>query len=213
MGPFVAQDRTGFGDTTLRGRWDAFEAPMPYEHSPIPWPSLTFVASLRMPTATMDDSERGSSGRTGSIGSSASSEGLGAWETALGAVLIRELVTNWEMIGYIEGAYRFSDHWLNIDRHLAPRFLGQIGIRYTPTMLTALGFFTDFGWEGNISYAGRDILDTGQRLWTVGLYGSFRTSVNGLRWGGLVRYAPPVSDIGKNATGTTTLGVSLGYAF
>jgi hypothetical protein len=210
--PDVASRRTGFGDTTLRVRWDAFEQPMPWQKPALPWPSLTVVASLRMPTAEQEDTASGSSGRTGSIGSSASSEGLGTWEPALSVVILREIDPRVQVIGFLEGAYRFSDSFLGLDRHLAPRFLAQVGARYLPTPLTAIGFFTDLGWEGDLAFEGRTQPDTGQRLWTLGLYGSFRTSMRGLRWGGLVRWAPPVSDIGKNATATTTFGVSLGYA-
>jgi hypothetical protein len=209
--PDVSDEHTGFGDTTVRVRWDAFEQPMPYENVAFPWPSLTLVTSLRMPTAERTVGALGS-GRTGSIGSSASSEGLGTWEPALGAVVIREVHPKIDVIGYFEGAYRFPDTWLGVERHLAPRFLAQVGARYLPTPLTALGFFTDIGWEGDLAFQGKTQPDTGQRLWTVGVYGSLRTSFNGLRWGALLRWAPPVDDVGKNATGSTTFGVSLGYA-
>jgi hypothetical protein len=209
--PYVADENTGFGDTTGRVRWDAFEQPMPYENVAFPWPSFTLVASLRMPTATKTQGSLGS-GRTGSIGSSASSEGLGTWEPSLGAVVIREVHPKVHVIGYFEGAYRFPDTWLGVERHLAPRFLAQVGARYLPTALTAIGIFTDLGWEGDLAFGGKTQPDTGQRLWTVGAYGSLRTSFNGLRWGALVRWAPPADGIGKNATGSTTFGVSLGYA-
>lgn len=211
--PDVADERTGFGDTTLRLRWDALEQPMPYQHVAFPWPSITLVGSLRMPTAARTQGASGASGRTGSIGSAASSEGLGAWEAGLGVVAIREVDPQVELVGFFEAAYRFSDTWLGLSRHLPPRFLGQIGARYLPTPLTALGVFTDLGWEGNLAFEGRTQPDTAQRLWTLGAYGSFRTSFDGLRWGALVRWAPPVSDIGKNATAVTTFAVSLGYAF
>jgi hypothetical protein len=208
--PYAPSHRTGLGDTTLRVRFDALEEPMPFERPVLPWPAVSGIVSLRMPTASGAGSE--SSGTTGAIGSSASSEGLGAWETAAGVVLLGTIATKWQVTGFGEAAYRFPDTSLGLARHLPPRLFGQLGARYAPTPTTALGVLTDLGWEGNVRIRDDPGNGTSQRLWTLALFGSFRTSPKGLRWGALVRVAPPIDGVSRNATGTTSLGISLGYA-
>jgi hypothetical protein len=209
-GPGSASARTGFGDTTLRARWDAVAEPLPFESQVLPWPAVSFVLSSRMPTATGAGS--GSSGTTGSIGSSTSSEGLGAWETGAGVVFVRRFWTRWQLTGFGEAAYRFPDTSLGLARHLPPRLFAQIGARYAPTPTTAVGALTDLGWEGDVVIQGDPGRGTSQEAWSVAAFGTFRTSPNGLRWGALLRWVPPVDGISRNATATTSLAVSLGYA-
>jgi hypothetical protein len=186
---------------------------MPYAHPAFPHPAVTAVASLRMPTSP---SGRGStsvfSGQTGSIGSSASSEGLGAWEPALGVGLVRTVRERFQFSLFGEAAYRFPDTYLGIDRHLAPRFYAQLGGRYAPTTASGLGLSTDLGVEGDIAYRGVTKADTNQQLWTVSAYGYFTAEPTKLRVGALVRYAPPIDGASKNAVRATSLGVSIAYA-
>jgi hypothetical protein len=207
--------RTAFGDTTLRARWDALDEPMPYEETALPWPSVTVLLSLRIPTSP---SGRGGvqenvfSGTTGSVGSSASSEGLGAWEPSLGAAFVRSFGDLFQTSAYFEAAYRFPDDYIGRYRHLGPRVFGQIGARYAPSPTTGIGLMTDLGWEGDVTYE-RTIPNSSQRLWTISAFGYLRAEPSRLRWGMLVRYAPPVDSIGKNASQSTSVGVSLGYVF
>jgi hypothetical protein len=210
-GPDSASRHTGFGDTTIRVRWDALDEPMPFERRALSWPAISGVLSVRMPTASGVASD--SSGTTGSIGSSASSEGLGAWETAAGVVLLHSFGARWQVSGFGEAAYRFPDTSIGLERHRPPRLFGQVGARYAPTPTTAVGALTDLGWEGNVTINGEPEPATSQRLWAVSAFGTFRTSPSGLRWGTLLRWVPPVSGFNRNATGTTSLGVSIGYAF
>jgi hypothetical protein len=207
--------RTAFGDTTIRARWDAIDEPMPYEHPRIPWPAVSVILSLRMPTSPSGRGEAASvfSGTTGSVGASATSEGLGAWEPSLGVAAVRSFDERWQMSAYVEAAYRFPDSYLGIDRHLGPRVLAQLGARFAPTNTTGVGLTTDYGWEGPVSYEGMPPGDTSQRIWTVGAFCYLRAEPSRLRWGAMVRYAPPIDGVGKNASQSTSVAVSLGYVF
>src|SRR5262249_40210652 len=95
--------RTAFGDTTLRARWAVLEEPMPFEHPSIAWPAVTVLLSLRIPTSPSgrDGSESIFSGTTGSVGASASSEGLGAWEPSLGAAFVRSFGELFQASAYL----------------------------------------------------------------------------------------------------------------
>jgi hypothetical protein len=207
--------RTAFGDTTVRARWDAIDEPMPYQHPRIPWPALSLIVSLRMPTSPSGRGDASSvfSGTTGSVGSSATSEGLGAWEPSIGVAAVRSFDEHWQVSAYVEGAYRFPDSYLGVDRHLGPRLLAQLGARYAPTSTVGVGLTTDYGWEGPVSYPGTPTGDTSQRIWTVGAFCYLRAQPSRLRWGGMVRYAPPIDGVGKNASQSASVAVSLGYVF
>jgi hypothetical protein len=185
---------------------------MPYEKPALPWPSLTLIFSLRVPTASLGRDESGAfSGTTGSVGSSASSEGLGAWEPGLTAALVRNVDDRFQLGVAGEAAYRFPDTSLGLERHLAPRFFAQLGARYSPSSSTGVGLLTDLGAEGDVSLEGTTQPATSQRLWTIGAYGYVRVEGTGLRWGALVRYAPPIDGVGRNASRATSLSMSLGY--
>jgi hypothetical protein len=203
--------RTAFGDTTVRARWDAVDEPMPYQHPRIPWPAVTLLLSLRMPTSPSGRSDF--SGTTGSVGASATSEGLGAWEPSLGAALVRTFGPRFQASAYLEAAVRSADTYLGRERHLGPRVFAQIGARYAPTPTTGIGVLTDYGWESEVAFDGRTDPDTSQRVWGVGAFCYLRAEPSRLRWGALVHYAPPVDGIGKNASQSTSVAVSLGYVF
>jgi hypothetical protein len=211
--PFFHTQRTAFGDTTIRARWDALDEPMPYEHEP--WPSVTLLLAVRLPTSPSgrDEGPNPFSGTTGSVGASASSEGLGAVEPSLGAAFVRSFGEKWQASAYLEGAFRFADTYIGRDRQLGPRLFAQAGARYAPSTSTGIGVMTDLGWEGNVAYYGHTQPDTSQRIWTVGAFGYVRAEPSRLRWGALVRYAPPLDTIGKNASQSTSVAVSLGYVF
>jgi hypothetical protein len=213
--PYFDQTRTAFGDTTLRARWDAIDEPMPFEHPRFPWPALTLIVSLRMPTSPSGrgDATNPFSGTTGSVGASATSEGLGAWEPSIGAAFVKTFDERWQMSAYVEGAYRFPDSYIGRDRHLGPRVLAQLGARFAPTPTTGVGLTTDYGWEGDVAYDGATAPNSSQRLWTVGAFCYLRAVPSRLRWGAMVRYAPPIDGVSKNASQSTSFAVSLGYVF
>ncbi|HEX3597031.1 MAG TPA: hypothetical protein VHU80_18105 [Polyangiaceae bacterium] len=213
--PFFHEERTALGDTTLRARWDAIDEPMPYERVRIPWPSVTVLFSLRAPTspAGNSDSTGAFSGTTGSVGSSSTSEGLGAWEPSIGGAFVRTLDERWQVSAYLEAAYRFSDTYIHRDRHLGPRVFAQAGARFAPTPTTGIGVLTDYGWEGDVSYEGHTTPDTSQRIWGIGAFCYLRAEPSRLRWGALVHYSPPFDGVSKNASQSTSVAVSLGYVF
>jgi hypothetical protein len=211
---YVSSARTGFGDTVLRVRWDAIDEPMPFTPSKAPWPAVSFVAAVRAPTAARGATSATFSGTTGSVGASASSEGLGAWEGSAAAVFMRSVGNDWMLSAVGEAAYRLPDSWTGIPRHLGPRIFAQLGARYSPTNVVAFGVLTDLGWEGAVTYEGETApTDSSQRLWTISGYFLLKPPGTGFRWGLLARTAPTVSSVGKNAVATTSAAVSVGYAF
>jgi hypothetical protein len=64
-----------------------------------------------------------------------------------------------------------------------------------------------------VAYDGATNPDTSQRVWTVGAFCYLRAEPSRLRWGAMVRYAPPIDGVGKNASQSTSVAVSLGYVF
>ncbi len=212
--PDFASAHTGVGDSIFRFRWDALDEPMPYVRSVLPWPAVSLVASIRAPTASLGrDSSGVFSGTSGSVGSAASSEGLGAWETSLALGLTRSISPKFLVSLAGEAAYRFPDSSLGLPRHLAPRLFVQAGGRYAPTPDIGVGVLTDLTGEGDVSYDnGPPLRATSERLWAVGLYGYFRVRDTGFRCGTMFRFEPPLDDISRNATRATSLSVSLGYA-
>jgi hypothetical protein len=208
----LSSTRTGFGDTILRVRWDAIDEPMPFEK--LPWPALSVVAAVRAPTAARGATSATFSGTTGSVGASASSEGLGAWEGSAALVLAKAVGTQWMLSALGEAAYRLPDTWTGIPRHLGPRGFAQIGIRYSPANVASFGVLTDLGWEGAVHYDGETSpTDSSQRLWTVSGYFLLKPPGTQFRWGLLARTAPRLDGIGKNAVAATSASVSIGYAF
>jgi hypothetical protein len=207
-----ASKSSGVGDAILRARWEALDAPMPMSDSP-PWPSVAALFMLRVPTASTDrTSGVGGYGTTRTLGASASSQALGAWELALGADLERALSSTWRVSALGEAALRLPDDALGLERQLGPRVLGQIGLRYVPVVQFAFDLSTDLSWEGDVELDGQTKRGTTQRRWTLGAFASYRVPKTGLRAGALLRYAPPVSGVSVNAIAATALGVSLGYA-
>jgi hypothetical protein len=212
--PGFSSERTGFGDATLRARWDAIDEPMPFEEPAVPYPSAGLVLGLRVPTGTLERVDTGTvqSGTTGALGTTASSQGLGAWEVNLGAVLDRRLSSRLRIGAVGELGYRFPDDSTGIERHLGPRALGVLSLTYRPSPLIGIAPLTDLGWEGDIAFDGETALGTGQRLWTIGVLAFLVPDRSKLRSGVMLRYAPPVEDINVNAVGATSFSVSLGYA-
>ena len=201
----------GFGDTTLRLRWEAVDEPMPLDS----WvPALAVLFVTRAPTGSLDDdpASGAAAGTTGSIGSSASSQGLGTWEFSLAVEAAKSFGMEWQAIALLEAAYRLPDDALHIERQLGPRALGQVSLRYAPTLEFSLGVMTDLGWEADVELDGLTKNGTAQRLWTVGAFASWLLSSTGLRAGVLVRHAPAFDSVSANALGATGLGVSLGLS-
>jgi hypothetical protein len=212
-----ASQQTGFGDLSLHVRYEAIDEPMPFEQPPLLHPSLAMIVGLRTPSGSLELADaRGEggamSGTTGSAGASASSQSLGAWEPSIAVELRQTEKARYQLSFVGEGAYRFPDSRLGVDRHLGPRLLAQLNFRYIPSAVWGVGALTDLGWEDAVSIDGMRHQGSGQRLWSVGLYGYVSVAETGFRAGAMVRHAPPLSGVSVNAVGATTLAVSVGYA-
>lgn len=211
VAPGLSADGSGSGDALLRARWDAIDQPMPLHSSPLP--GLALALALRVPTGDQGTDVSGvTSGSTGSVGSSAASTTLGAWELALGVELSKSYGAHWAATLYGEGAYRLPDDTLGIDRQLGPRALGQVGVRYIPAAGVSIGAFSDVGWESEIAFDGERLNGTAQRRVSVGAYTSWRLSPSGLRGGISLRHSPLLDELSANALASTSLAVSLGVA-
>jgi hypothetical protein len=212
VAPGLSAEESGVGDTILRARYELFDQPMPMKKSPLP--GVAAALSVRAPTGHDESaSPRGvASGTTGSLGSSAASTSLATWELALGLELVKSLGVHWELSGYGEGAYRFADDSLGIERRLGPRALGQIGGRYIATPDLSAGAFADVGWESEVTIDGEALSGTAQRRVSIGAYGAWQLSPSGLRAGVQLRHTPMLDELSVNALAASSLSVSLGIA-
>jgi hypothetical protein len=210
-----ASKRVGFGDTLLRVRCEVFDQPMPLLTAP-PLPGVAAVVSLRVPTGALERSGTGgaevTAGTTGSVGTTASSQSLGAWETGVGVELKRAFSAFWELTASGEIAYRFPDDSLGVERQLGPRALGSLSLRHTPMPGLSLGIATDLGWEAELELGGAERSGTAQRLWTVSAFAAWTLSPSGIRGGVLARHSPLLDEVSANALAQTSLGLSLGYS-
>ncbi len=210
-----SSERTSFGDTSLRARWEAFDEPMPWRGEP--WPSVAGVFTVRTPTGSVDpprqpDEGRVQSGTTGTIGASASSQGLGSWEMGLAVDLSRRITAWWRVNAVGEVAFRLPDDSIGLERRLPPRAFTQASLVHSPSTTMTLGLSTDLGWEADVRFDGQKRSGTTQRLWNVGAFWTLRSEKTGVRTGILIRHAPPVDEISVNAARATSVGVSLGWS-
>jgi hypothetical protein len=214
MAPGIDSERGGFGDTLTRVRWEAIDEPMPFvKERPLLSPALALIGSVRAPTGYVGaHTSEAQSGTTGSIGSSASAQGLGAWEGSLAAEVARTFERKLRVGLVGEAAYRLPDEALGLERHLGPRLLGQLNLRYRPTVSWGFGVITDIGWEDLVEYEGIRRAGTAQRLFGMAGYWYMLFPDAGLRIGAMLRHAPAIEGISVNAVGATSLAFSVGYA-
>lgn len=205
--PGMSHADTAFGDVVARVRWDALAEPMAWEKKP--WPSLTLIGSLRMPTGGLAPHDP--SGTTGAMMSGMPSQGLGAWEPALALLIERRLPPHFRFLALGEGGYRFQDSRRGYERQLAPRLLGRIGAHYLFTDTFGVGLASDFGWEGNVSVDGRSLDRTAERLWALGAF-LYTMAGDHFRWGSMLRWTPPIDGPSSNAVASTSLSVALSWA-
>jgi hypothetical protein len=212
VAPGLAAETSGLGDTVLRARYELFDQPMPMRKSPLP--GVAAALAVRAPTGRDEGAApRGvASGTTGSLGSSAASTSLGAWELTLGLELVKSLGVHWEAAAYGEAAFRFPDDSLGVERRLGPRALGQLSARFIPVPDLSLGAFADVGWEDEVTIDEEVVGGTAQRRVSLGAFASWRLSPSGLSGGMQVRHTPLADSLSANVLASTSLSVSLGFA-
>lgn len=204
-GPGFRSGRSALGDLSLRVRWEVLQEP-PLEltgQARLPSIGLTFTA--RLPTGSVDRAtDAGSSGPSpGTVGSTATSQGLGTTELAL-AIDVRKTFLQRFQVGAVgEAGFRFPDESIGIARALSPRGLVRLmGIAFEGE--ATFGLFADLAAEGNVTYGGRTSPDSGQRSVSLGASGSYKTSL-GLRTGLALSYQPPIDGLSKNAVAATSM--------
>ncbi len=206
-GPGFRSSRGTLGDLSLRVRWEVLQEP-PLEltgQSRLPSVGLTFTT--RLPTGPVDRAtSAGSAGPSpGTVGSTATSQGLGTTELAL-AVDVRKTFASRFQIGAVgEAAWRAPDESIGLSRELGPRGLVRLmGIMFEGD--ATFGLFADLAAEGNVAYGARTSPDSSQRSVSLGASGTYKSKL-GLRTGLALTYQPPIDGFSKNAvvaTGITT---------
>jgi hypothetical protein len=215
VAPGFASTRSSVGDLSLRVKWDVVAEPAIALPNTTKFPSLGLSLTVRAPTGVVDRAAASTaSGASGTVGSTATSQGLGTWEGALAADVRKTFATHWQAALVGEGALRLPDDALGVDRRLGPRVLGRVLVLHlpeSPRYAYAVGVFTDVAWESDVTYAGRRAVGTAQRLWSVGVTASMKIVPVGYRAGMSLAYQPPVSGVGANALGAVALGLFVAY--
>jgi len=210
-GPSFRSARSALGDLGLRVRWEALAEPAVDLPGGSRRPSLGLTLALRLPTGPVDRaSDSGSSGPSpGTVGSTATSQGLGTTEVALAVDVRRTFEARWQIGAVAEGALRAADESIGIRRALGPRGLVRVmGMVFVGDV--TLGLFADLAAESDVSYGGRRSEDSAQRSVSVGTSASLKTDL-GVRTGLSVNFQPPVDGLSTNAVAAT--GVTAFVAF
>jgi len=202
--PGFATSRASLGDVVLRARWEALSEPAwPFDGS-LRRPSLALGLALRTPTGAVDRA-----GGTGTVGSAASSLGLGAFEGALAVDSRATLGRSWQVGLAGEVALRAPDAAIGRDRQLGPRGLVRaLGLHFVDDW--TFGVNLDLAAEGSVAYEGRLARKSGQRMVSVGASVGFR-SPGGTRTTLGVSFEPPLSGLGLSSV--AAVGLTAGVAF
>lgn len=206
-GPGFHSSRTSLGDLSLRSRFEILEEPPLELTGQARRPSLGLTLTARLPTGPVDRSTDGRGGgpSPGTVGSTATSQGLGTTELALAVDVRRSFANVWQVGAVVEGALRAPDDALGLDRALGPRGLARLMlVRFVGD--TTLGVFADVAAEGDVAYRGRTSPRSAQRAVAFGVSATLKTDV-GYRAGLALSVQPPVSTLSENAV------VSSGLSF
>ena len=187
----------GFGDTTLRLRYEAANEPEMWQTGISGmYPALATLASLRLPTAR-------ATGLT--------PRGIGAVEAALGVVLERSFARSFRMALLTEIAGRLPDTTLGETRRLGPRAGAEFTLSYFATPDVVVSALIGVRWEGNVNVRQRTQSGTAQRTTEIGAALSWQPWSNPFRAGLAERYAPPLDVLGANTTQSATSELWLAY--
>ncbi len=197
-GPSFHSDRAALGDLGLRVRWEALVEPaidLPHGSRR---PSLGVTLSVRLPTGGVDRSgDVGAGPSAGTVGSTATSQGLGTTEVALAIDVRKTFAQRYQLGAVMEGAWRAPDDSVGLRRALGPRGLLRVmGIVFEGDV--TFGAFVDLAAETDVSYGGRLSTLSAQRSCSVGLSASLKTDV-GFRSGLALAYQPALEGIAMNA--------------
>lgn len=184
----------GFGDTTVRARYEAASEPEPWQTAI--YPGLAMLGSVRLPTAHA---------------SGLAPRGLGTVEFALGVVLERALSRSFRGGLVAEVAGRLPDTSLGVTRRLGPRASAELTLSYFATPDWVLSVLLGLRWEGNASLRQREQSGTAQRTTELGAALSFQPWSSPVRAGFAERYAPAVDQLGANTARYLTTEFWIGY--
>lgn len=210
-GPGFRSSRGALGDLSLRARWEVLQEPPLELTGQQRLPAVGLTVTARVPSGPVDRAtSAGAAGPSpGTVGSTATSQGLGTTELAL-ALDVRKTFASRFQIGVVgEAGYRLADESIGIERALAPRGLARLmGIMFEGD--TTFGLFADIAAEGNVRYGGRVSPDSGQRSVSLGASASYKTEV-GLRTGLALSWQPPIDGLSKNAVAATGITTFLAF--
>ena len=200
--PFVSERQSGLGDAQLHARYRAVEESMPHESWPRP--ALSFSALLRAPVGAL------AAQRGGSFGSGGAERGLGAWELGGGLELMRSVLPTLTLTLGGEAAYRFEDHVLGEPRRLGPRLDSALGVRALAAPWLSTSLAVRFRMTGDVSFAGRALDGTGERLWSLVMGAGVFERGSRFRSAFTFSVDPPISGLSAGSTATVSLAASLG---
>lgn len=209
-GPSFRSGRAALGDLGLRARWEVIDEPAVELPSGSRRPSLGLTLSLRVPTGSVDRTgDSGSGPSPGTVGSTATSQGLGTTEIALAVDVRKTFAQRWQIGGVVEGAWRAPDDSIGLHRALGPRGLARIMALVFEGDAT-VGVFVDLAAESDVSYGGRTSKDSAQRSLSIGASASLKTDL-GLRSGLALAHQPPIDGVALNAVAATSLTAFIAF--
>lgn len=209
--PGFSASRRSWGDSTLRARYEvvrepALDLPRAPSH-----PSLAVAPSLRLPTGAVDPVQSAPGVAAGTVGSSATNMGLGAWEVGVAADVRRTFgARRWQASVVAELAVRAPDDALGRERQLGPRAAGRLVLLRFLDPFTA-SVFVDVAGETDVAYEGRRARGSAQRTAGVGVAVGFKSEL-GLRSGMSLIAQPPLAGLGQNAVAATAVSAFVGFA-
>jgi hypothetical protein len=192
----VSSSLRGLTDSTLRIRYEAVDE-VPTNAGRFPWPALALMGSIRIPTA---------------VAGSSSDVGLGAWELAQGLSLERSATSKLRFGVTTEVGVRSADTSQGVERRLGPRSSTHLTAWYWLTTDIEMGLSSSLIWEGDRELAGERRRETAMLRAVAGAEIAYRTTGPGFEPAFSIRYAPPLHGLVVNATTSTTIELSLGYA-
>jgi len=184
----------GLGDTALRGRFEALDEPMPWEHSS--FPAVALLAGLRLPT-----------GEATGI----APRGIGAFEVSIGVAMERTFASTFRAGIVGEFAGRLPDTTTGDTRRLGPRATAEATLSWFADRDWVLSALVGIRWEGDVVVGARRQYGTAQRITEVGAVVSWQPWSTPFRAGVAQRYAPALDALGANSTQNATSELWLAY--